>query len=163
MEWIANLKMKQLLNRLADYESKEELRHNVKHLNELFNPPFKKVKDCILISKKDVKELENSLDSALDIYTDKTGYEVSNSEVRINDYFENEISMETGTLIALLVIRMWALQLKELDPNATFCLIMSSDEDRVEIRFHKLRKEEPMGVADDIESYKDGAIGYVCI
>ena len=88
---------------------------------------------------------------------------VSNSEVRINDYFENEISMETGTLIALLVIRMWALQLKELDPNATFCLIMSSDEDRVEIRFHKLRKEEPMGVADDIESYKDGAIGYVCI
>ncbi len=78
MEWIANLKMKQLLNRLADYESKEELRLNVKHLNELFNPPFKKVKDCILISKKDVKELENSLDSALDIYTDKTGYEVSN-------------------------------------------------------------------------------------
>ncbi|MBD5542326.1 MAG: hypothetical protein HDR00_14280 [Lachnospiraceae bacterium] len=163
MEWIANTQMKQLLNRLGDYESTEKLKLNMKHLNDLFCPPFKKVKDCILISKHSVEELEKSFNSAIEVYTDKTGYEFSVSEVRISDYFKNKISMETGTKIALLVIKMWILQLKELDPNATFCLIMSSDEDRVEIRFHKLREEEPKILADDIDSYKDGAIGYVCI
>lgn len=164
MEWIANMQMKELLNKLVDYKSTEKLKLNVNHLNELFSPSFKKVRDCIIMSKESLEILEKYFDVVMDeLYMNKTEYEATSSEVRINDYFKNKISMETGTKIALLVIKMWALQLKELDPNAIFCFIMSSDKERVEIRFHKLRDEEPKYVADDIDSYKDGAIGYVCI
>ena len=94
---------------------------------------------------------------------DKTGYEASNTETRINCYFENEISMITGTQIALMVIEVWALKLKQMEPNSKFCFIMCSGEDHVEIRFHKVRNDEIKWLADDIESYKDDAVGYVVI
>ena len=160
--WVANKKMKNLLEQVFKDLGTEELRLNVNQLKILFQPCFKKVKDCVIIAEESVEELEKGFDNAVKMYTDKTGYEASNTETRINCYFENEISMMTGTQIALMVIEVWALKLKQMEPDSKFCLIMCSNEERVEIRFHKVRNDERL-LADDIESYKSGAIGYVVV
>lgn len=99
----------------------------------------------------------------LEVYGDKTGYEASNTETRINCFFENVISEITGVKIALIVLEVWAMRLKKMDPESKFCLIMCNDEDHVEIRLHKVRSEEDGWLLDDIETYKDGAVGYVIV
>lgn len=62
-----------------------------------------------------------------------------------------------------MVLEVWALQLKQIEPDSGFCLIMCSDEDHVEIRFHKIHDGEIMWLAEDLESYGDGAVGYALI
>ena len=155
--------MKELLEFIAADTNVEELCLNTKELQELFFPPFQKVKDCIIISEKNIKKLEAGFDYAVKVYTDKTGYEASNTETRINCYFENEISMVAGTKIAQLVIDIWALKLKSMAPDSKFCFIMCSDEDHVEIRFHQVRDDETRWLANDLEKYTNGAVGYIDI
>ena len=161
--WIANREMKKLLKDVSNHPSVESLKFNFSELYDLFFPEFKKVKDCIIISKKSVNRLEMFFDKAMEMYQDKTGYESSCSDTRIDCYFEGEVSMMAGTQIALIALEIWALRLKQMDPDSKFCLIMSSNEDRVEIRFHKIRENEIKWLADDIDSYQGGAVGYVIV
>ena len=162
--WIANNEMKKLLKEVSEQPSTEILKFNFSELYDLFFPEFKKVKDCVIISKKSVDELEMFFDRSVKVCQDKTGYEVYSSETRIDCHFEGEVSMMAGTQIALIALEVWALRLKQIDPDSKFCLIMFSDEDHVEIRFHKFREDEGMILADDLESYQDGgAVGYVIV
>lgn len=161
--WKMNSKMKNLLEGISTHLSAEEVRLNLQQLKELFSPSFKKVKDCIIITEKETDELEVAFDNVIKMYGDKTGYEASNTETRINCYFKNEISTVTGIQIALMVIEIWWLKLKIIEPNSQFCFIMCSDEEHVEIRFHKVRNNEMRWLAEDLESYRDEAIGYVVI
>ena len=161
--WVANREMKRLLKDISNNPSVESLKFNFSELYDLFFPEFKKVKDCVIISKKSVDELEMFFDRSVKACQDKTGYEVYSSETRIDCHFEGEVSMMAGTQIALIAIEVWALSLKQLDPDSKFCLIMCSNEDRVEIRFHKVRENEIKWLADDINSYQGGAVGYVIV
>ena len=161
--WIANNEMKKLLKEVSEQPSTEILKFNFSELHDLFFPKFKKVKDCVIIAEESVEELERFFYRAMEMYQDKTGYEASNTETRIDCHFEGEVSMMAGTQIALIAIEVWALSLKQLDPDSKFCLIMCSNEDRVEIRFHKVREDEGMLLADDLEGYKGDAVGYVIV
>ena len=161
--WIANSEMKKLLKDVSEHSSVENLKFNFSELYDLFFPKFKKVKDCIIISKKSVDELEMFFDRAIEMSFNKTVYEAGSTETRIDCHFEGEISMMAGTQIALIALEIWALRLKQMDPDSKFCLIMCSDEDHVEIRFHKVRENEIKWLADDINSYQGGAVGYVIV
>ena len=162
-EWVANRNMKKLLNSISNLSIEDEFKMKLEQLKELFFPPFKQVKDCILISEKSVDKLEDTFDKAVEMHMDKTGYEASSTETQINCFFEHSISMEFGVKVALIVLEVWRLQLKNMEPQSKFCLIMSCDEEHVEIRFHKVRKNEKMWLNKDLEKYKDEAIGYVMI
>ena len=161
--WVANREMKKLLKDISNNPSVENLKFNFSELYNLFFPKFKKVKDCVIIAEESVDELEMFFDRAVKACQDKTGYEVDNTETRIDCHFEGEVSMMAGTQIALIVLEIWSLRLKQMDPDSKFCLIMCSNEDRVEIRFHKVRENEIKWLADDINSYKGGAVGYVIV
>lgn len=161
--WITNSKMKKLLEYSSNYQSTEEINLNMQQLKQLFSPLLKKVKDCIIITEKEIDKLEIAFDNMIKMYGDKTGYEASNTETRINCYFENEISTVAGTQIALMVIEIWGLRLKQMEPNSQFCLIMCSDEEHVEIRFHKVREDEDRWLSDNLEVYSDEAVGYVIV
>ena len=161
--WVANREMKRLLKDISNNPSVESLKFNFSELYDLFFPKFKKVKDCIIISKKSVDELEMFFDRSVKVCQDKTGYEVYSSETRIDCHFEGEVSMMAGTQIALIALEVWALRLKQMDPNSKFCLIMYSNENRVEIRFHKVRENEIKWLADDLEGYQGDAVGYVIV
>ena len=161
--WIVNREMKRLLKNISDHPSVENLKFDFSELYDLFFPKFKKVKDCIIISKKSVDELEMFFDRSVKACQDKTGYEAYSSDTRIDCYFEGKVSMMAGTQIALIALEVWALRLKQMDPNSKFCLIMYSNEDRVEIRFHKVRENEIKWLADDLEGYQGDAVGYVIV
>ena len=161
--WVANREMKKLLKDISDHPSVENLKFNFSELYDLFFPEFKKVKDCVIISKKSVNELEMFFDKAMEMYFDKTDYESSHADTRIDCYFEGKVSMRARTQIALIALEIWALRLKQIDPDSKFCLIMCSNEDRVEIRFHKVREDEGMLLADDLEGYQGDAVGYVIV
>ena len=161
--WVANSEMKKLLKDISDHPSVENLKFNFSELYDLFFPKFKKVKDCVIISKKSANELEMFFDRAIKMYFDKTDYESSHTETRIDCHFEGEVSMMAGTQIALIALEIWALRLKQMEPDSKFCLIMSSNEDRVEIKFHKIRDNEIKWLADDLDSYHNSAVGYVIV
>ena len=161
--WIANKEMKKLLKDISDHPSVENLKFNFSELYDLFFPKFKKVKDCIIIAEESTNELEKFFDKVMKSYQYKICYEVDNTDTRIDCYFEDKVSMMARTQIALIALEIWALRLKQMDPDSKFCLIMSSNEDRVEIKFHKIRKNEIKWLGDDINSYKGGAVGYVIV
>ncbi|MDE6955335.1 MAG: hypothetical protein K2P18_06170 [Oscillospiraceae bacterium] len=162
MKWICNSKMNNLVASLTD-DTSEVLCSDVCKLQALYVPSFKKVNDCVLISKKNVAMLAESFDKALTMYGDKTGYEASNTETCINDFFDNTLSLQSGTKIALSVIKLWALQLKELDPSSRFCIILCCEEERIEVRVHKVRDNELPWFTGDIESDVDCAIGFAFV
>ena len=161
--WIANSEMKKLLKDVSEHSSVENLKFNFSELYDLFFPKFKKVKDCIIIAEESVDELEMFFDKVIKTYQYKICYEVDNTDTRIDCYFEDKISRIARTQIALITLEIWALRLKQIDPDSKFCLIMCSNEDRVEIRFHKVRENEIKWLADDINSYQGGAVGYVIV
>ena len=161
--WIANREMKKLLKDVSNHPSVESLKFNFSELYDLFFPKFKKVKDCIIIAEESTDELEKFFDSSMEMYFDKIDYESSNTDTRIDCYFEGKVSMKARTQIALIALEIWALRLKQMDPDSKFCLIMYGNEDRVEIRFHKVREDEGMLLADDLEGYQGDAVGYVIV
>ena len=161
--WIVNREMKRLLKNISDHPSVENLKFDFSELYDLFFSKFKKVKDCIIISKKSVNELEVFFDKVMEKYKYKTWYEAVNTDTRIDCYFEGKVSMMARTQIALIALEIWALRLKQIDPDSKFCLIMYSNEDRVEIRFHKVRENEIKWLADDLEGYQGDAVGYVIV
>ena len=164
MNWIANRKMKVLLNSIPSNPMEERLVSSTDNLGRLFKPPFQKVQDCILISEENLEVAEESFNILLKkYYGDKTGYEAANTETRINDYFEEPLTLHSGFQIALLVIELWAMQLKQLDRTSKFYFILSCNEERTEIRFHKAREGEPPLLTDDIENDDGDAIGFTCL
>lgn len=161
--WITNNRMEKILKKITQLSFKELLEINMEQLDKLFFPPFKQIKDCVIISESPISTLESFFDKSIKIFADKTGYEASNTETRINSYFENTISSELGVKIALTVLEVWTLQLKKMEPNSKFCLILLCDEHHVEIRFHKIHVNEKMWLDENIENYTDEAVGYVIV
>ena len=161
--WVANREMKRLLKDISNNPSVESLKFNFSELYDLFFPKFKKVKDCVIIAEESTDELEKFFDRAIEMSFNKTVYEAGCTETRIDCHFEGKVSMMAGTQIALIALEIWALRLKQIDPDSKFCLIMCSNEDRVEIRFHKVREDEGMLLADDLEGYQGDAVGYVIV
>ena len=161
--WVANREMKKLLKDIYDHPSVENLEFNFLELYDLFFPKFKKVKDCVIIAEESVDELEMTFDRVMKTYFDKTEYEVSNTDTRIDCYFEDKVSVVTRIQVALITLEIWTLKLKQMEPDSKFCLIMYGNEDRVEIRFHKVRDNEISWLSDNLEGYKGDAVGYVIV
>ena len=161
--WVVNSRMRELLKKISCPLAEDGFEMRMEPCKRLFFPPLKKVKDCVIISEKPVGKLEAAFDKALEMYMDKTGYEASNTETRLNSYFEKNISMEMGTKMALMVLEIWSLQLKNIEPHSKFCLILSCDEEYVEIRFHKIHPGEKMWLDENLEDYPEEAIGYAIV
>lgn len=57
--WITNSKMKNLLAYISTCPDTEELKLDLHQLNELLTPSFKRVKDCVIISKKSIDKFRS--------------------------------------------------------------------------------------------------------
>jgi len=156
-----NKSMSRLLNDINMNEM-NVLSVEMAKLNELLNPGFVSIQDCILISKKTSQELFKSFDTAVKLHTNRTRYEASNTDTRVNDFFDNDISEQEALAIGLLVIDIWGLRLKEIDPISKFFLIIACSDGYVTLRYHKVRADECNWLDEDIHSYED-AVGYIII
>ena len=153
--WVANREMKKLLKDIYDHPSVENLEFNFLELYDLFFPKFKKVKDCVIIAEESVDELEMYFDKVMKTYKYKTWYEVDNTETRIDCHFEGEISMMAGTQIALIALEIWALRLKQIDPDSKFCLIMFFDTFKAKDSSNSPAAKSQSWIRKDWKHYKD--------
>lgn len=157
---IANRKLNQILKSIDGYRFTAKFTINVQGLLDLLSPKFVSVYDCIIISDKSADILETNFSKMISMYGDRTGYEASNTEVRINDFIENgDLDVYDLVSIALLAIQCWSAKIKYVDDSSKFCFILSCDEQYVTLRFHKVRAEEGVWLSRDIEKYDD-AVGY---
>jgi len=160
---IATAKLEKLLEALNSYKSSNNFVFEIQHLKELLSPDFVSVYDCILISKKSVEVLEQSFNKAIEMYGDRTGYEASNTEMRINDYIDNEnLNIYDILSLTMLILDCWSAKLKQIDCEAKFCFIISCDSPYVTLRYHKFRETEGTWLLEDINQY-EGAVGYLII
>lgn len=126
-------------------------------------PGFIEIKGFVLLRKYDEtrEQLEEiDVDKALSVYYDRTGFEASYNEFRIEDYFDRSIDNPLeGIAIAIKLSEIWELKLKKDFPHYMFHIIIGFDGEYTTIRFHKLRDEESTWIdLDDLDSYKKEAI-----
>ena len=161
---VFNKKMGRLLKSLHDHNSEHGITFFIDNLEKLFNPNFAKRHDCLIISDIQTPLSKHEFNKVIKIYGDKTGYEASNTEIRINDFIKNDDSVHINEVlrVALIVINVWSDKIKLLCPEDHFCYIIAITKNYVTIRFHKLRTNEIMWLNDDLEGYEE-AIGYFTI
>ena len=153
--------MERLFSKLEEKTKGEKIEIELNSLEKLFFPEFKKVYDCIIISSQKVEELETKFEQALKFLGGKNLYEISSTEILINSYLEmKNCTLYTILKLTLMTIEIWKLQLKLLEPQGQFCFIISCDANRVTLRFHKVREDQPEWLDNDLETY-DQPIGYL--
>lgn len=158
---VCNKKMRKLIEEMKETKIGTTIELELKGIRELFLPNIKKVYDCLIISEKSVKELEENFNKAIKTSFDKTGYEASQNETYINQYLLNEdITIYNMLEITNIVINVWKNHLKAIDNSGKICFIIGCDNKNITLRFHKVRSNENMWLGDDIEKFED-AVGYV--
>ncbi|WP_458104638.1 hypothetical protein M1D69_02905 [Bacillus sp. PK3-037] len=134
---------------------------DLSNLKDIITPNIVKVDDCFILDLEDEFTDSSTINwnRILKMYGDKTGYEASCNELRINDYLDyNDLSDEEILLYALQVMDGWEHHLKEKFPEHKFVVIISIDEGFATLRFYKYREEESSWLKPDIEEYRTEAI-----
>lgn len=123
-------------------------------------PEFLEVKGFVLLKKNNDAFEKLDEEKILSIYYDRTDFEASYNEFRIEDYFDSYIGnpME-GLILAVKLSEIWEYKLKRDFPNYKFHIIIGFDDNYTTIRFHKLREEEGSWIAlDNLDEYKGKSI-----
>lgn len=123
-------------------------------------PEFCEIKGFVLLKKdKDIYE-DLDVDRILSFYHDRTGFEASYNELRIEDYFDWCIGKPIeGLAMAVKLSEIWGCKLKKDFPNYKFCIIIGYDDSFTTIRFHKFRDDEYSWISiDDLDDYKEESI-----
>ncbi len=154
-----NKNMKKLIERLEEQSNTNKV--DLSNLKNIISPNIVKVDDCFIL------DLEYELtdnptinwNRILKMFGDKTGYEASCNELRINDYLDyNDLSDEEILLYALQVVDGWEYHLKEKFREYKFVVILSIDEGFATLRCYKYREEESSWLKADIEEYENESI-----
>lgn len=139
-------------------ETNEYITLSTDNMLKILNPNFIQVYDCIIIDTNNEIKAENiNFKRILSMFQDRTGYEASCNEVRINDYIDCPNKM--GILKAAeIVMKVWEKKLVSEYPQYKFCIIFSFNEGYATLRFHVLRENEQPWLKSDLETYKDEAL-----
>ncbi len=149
--------MSNLQNSISELECCD-IKVNPKDLFNILFPKCKEVFECIIIDQNDeIFEEKINFPRIISMYGDRTGYEASCNEIRINDYVE---STNISNLLQMGKIAMesWENKLKMDYPEHKFSIILSVNDENVTLRFHKRRDNEKPWLKEDLEGYKDEAI-----
>lgn len=149
--------MKCLLEKLKS-EKEDFIQINPEKLSKIMLPNFKEVYDCIIIDmNNEIKEENINFKRILSMFGDKTGYEASCNEIRINDYIDNSDEFAIIKL-AKIIMESWKYQLIAKYPKNKFCIILSFCEGYTTLRCHVIRKNESSWLKGDLDEYSDEAI-----
>lgn len=152
----ANSKMNYIIkNTFLSEESDNNI--SLRNLLRLLQPNIKNIYDCLIIDNENEIEIEKiDIDKILQIYGDRTGYEASCNEIRINDYINGEnIDFRKVLDLGFKTLDIWCNILKKDYPYNEFCLIISCDKESVTLRFHKVRHNESMWLSENLEGYEE--------
>jgi hypothetical protein len=152
-----NKKMMDLLEKVK-IKNEEVIKISTYNLSKIMFPNFKEVHGCIIIDMNNEINVQNvDFKRILSMFKDRTGYEASCNEVRINDYID--YYDESAVLqLAEIVANTWRYKLKIEYPQNRFCIIISFNGSYVTMRFHIIRENESTWLKYDLDEYRDEAI-----
>lgn len=131
---------------------------NATELTKIMFPTFKEVYNCIVVDMNDeIKEENINFKRILSMFGDKTGYEASCNEIRINNYID---CLDDVTVIQFgkIIMDAWKYKLKSEYPKYKFCIILSINKGYGIIRFHVIREDESQWLTNDLDEYADESI-----
>lgn len=155
-----NKKMEGILQSVND-DFKSTAIISLNNLKEILLPKFAVVDGSILLKLDAGNNIPQKLDLEIikRLYIDKTGYEASRNELRVNDYIKyvkNEVQVVLS--FALQILECWSFKLKNDFPQYKFNLILSCDNENVTLRFHRKRNNEVDWLEKDLEGYGENAV-----
>lgn len=157
---ITNSKMDNLINKSVEFKT-SNITFSIEKLLMVLNPIIKNVDDCIIIdnyNEIDIKKI--NFERLLKMYGDRSGYEASNNEIRLNDFINgNLIDFRSVLALGINILDIWEIKLKRKYPNGRFCLIITYGDNSIILRFHQVRDDENMWLIEDLEQYNE-AVGY---
>ena len=127
-------------------------------MDKLLNPYIVEVNDSVILDfEREMEPEKIDFERILSMFQDRTGYEASCNEIRINDYIECDDEIAT-LKTAMIVMNVWKNYLLREYAQYKFCLILSCSEGYATIRFHVLRDNEHPWLKGDIEEYTSNAL-----
>lgn len=155
-----NTEMKNILEKINSNRKTKGVTIDFNICKQLLLPDFLEMEGCVLLNIFSIQAPKKiNIDAILNVYGDRTGYEASRNELRINDYLEISKNREYYLVeVALQLMEVWGLKLKAKFPESEFCFIIGYNEGYVTIRFHKIRLNEMNWLADDLEAYEKEGI-----
>ncbi|WP_342479905.1 hypothetical protein NST07_18015 [Paenibacillus sp. FSL L8-0340] len=133
---------------------------NLFQLEKIIYPKIVEVRECFILDIEGELKIENiNWERVMKFHKDKTGYEASCNELRVNDYIKDIDKTRDNILIcALQIMEGWENQLRKCFPGNKFLIVLSYDDQYATLRFYKERPEEKNWLSHDLEGYKDQAI-----
>ncbi len=158
---IYNNRMKKVLDEKAS-DTSEVVSLSMKSLFELVSPQFHPVFDCTIYSNEEPLDVSpDGFERMLSVNGDRTGYEASANEIRLNDYFHSETpSLYSLIDLGFMIISLWTTLLKALFPLFKYTFMLSCDTEYVTITFYQNREDEADYLLEDLEQY-DEAIAII--
>ena len=157
-----NKKMESLLKDAKVYKSNDKI--NVFDLLLIMNPKIKNINGCLIVDNED--EISSNIinfQRIINAFGDRTGYEASCNEFRVNDILlGDDNDLNNILILSENIINNWCFKFKVNYPDKKFCIILSVDENNVTIRFHQIWEDESLWIKENIETYSQ-PIGYTII
>lgn len=157
--------MLKINNNMHEYIKKLSLKTNKKYFDILYKlcPEFIEVDECILIKKEDF-EIKLDINKILSVYFDRTDFEASYNEFRLEDYYEGLCNNSYESVeMSIEFLKVISNRLKDKFPYYNFHIVLSYDGNYSTMRFYKLRESEETWIdLDNLDEYADEAI-IVCI
>jgi len=153
-----NRKMQNLLDTVASKSYDVQMSEIIS--KDILHPKVKKIYECILVDLNDeLAEEKINLERVLRFHGDRTGYEASINETRVNDYLlDNNYNEGELALIGSAIVEYWKKMLNVKFPKYDFVFIMVIREGYLTLRFYTKRENESEWLSKDIESYNE-AVG----
>lgn len=151
-----NKKMKELLKQAEKIN--DCVKMTTDNMTKLFNPHIVEVHDSVILDlDREIEPEKINFERILLMFQDRTGYEASCNEIRINDYVDciEEIAI---LKTAITIMNIWKNCLLLEYSQYRFCLILNFSEGYATLRFHVLREDEHPWLKSDIEEYIDEAL-----
>lgn len=148
--------MRELLKKAEQMNGSIEM--NTDNMAKILYPYISEVHDSVIIDiNKEIDPEKVNFEKVLLMFQDRTGYEASCNEIRINDYVDcpDEIAI---LKTAIIIMNVWKNRLLLEYSKYKFCLILSFSDGYATLRFHVLRKNEHPWLKKDIEEYIDTAL-----
>ncbi|MBO0445626.1 hypothetical protein JZO78_04660 [Enterococcus ureilyticus] len=126
-------------------------------IQNFFNIRIQNIYDCLILEEEDLNVTEKNFANLLTIYGDKTGYEASNTEIRIIDFFPDQ---HLTAAEQFYIAKSWMQNVLERIKNLSdksIVFIFSYDNQTLTVRFHQKRGGE-FWLADP-NSYEE-PVGY---
>ncbi|CAH8767604.1 hypothetical protein [Paenibacillus dendritiformis] len=123
-------------------------------------PNIVEIRGCFILDLEGELNAENiNWDMVMKFHKDKTGYEASCNELRVNDYIKDIDMTKNNILIcAFQIMEGWEDQLRKCFPGHKFLIVLSCDDQYATLRFYKERPEEKSWLSYNLDEYKDQGI-----